>query len=70
MHKECLEKQDNRTLLMLFNTTQPSYVPPEGHDISYWAGGSEHFLKMPKITICNLQDELDKVRDLEFDSAF
>lgn len=64
IHKECLQKQDNRTLLMLFNTTQPEYIPAIGESISYWANNSKFTIAMPNITVCNLQDELDKVQTL------
>jgi hypothetical protein len=47
---------------MLFNTTQPEYTPPVGSEVNYWVNGSKFTIPMPEIEICNLQDELDKVR--------
>lgn len=63
MHKECLKHQDNSTLLRLFNTTEPDFsiIPHAGEDVTYWINGSKITRPMPNITICNLQDELDKV---------
>ncbi|ODN04311.1 Sodium-dependent neutral amino acid transporter B(0)AT3 [Orchesella cincta] len=58
-HKECLQHQDNKTLLMLFNTTELEHSPPVGSLITYWINGTKQTIPMPDIRICNLQEELD-----------
>lgn len=60
-HKECLQHQDNKTLLMLFNTTEVEHHPPVGSPVTYWVDGTKHTIPMPDIRICNLQEELDNV---------
>lgn len=63
-HRECLESQDNKTLLMLFNTTEVEHPPHAGDQVTYWINGTKHTIPMPDMRICNLQEELDNVSSL------
>lgn len=65
-HKECLTHQDNKTMLMLFNSTDGNVIihPPVGEPVTYWVNGTKHTIPMPDIRICNLQEELDNVSRL------